>query len=79
MPGKLKPLEGLKVNDVRSELDAPGISTTGKLKNELQADLVDILRGAQRVPTLLSLSLSQSLADLNLQHYKVLDCEFCVV
>ena len=53
-PGSLKPLDGLLVNDLRRELTARGISTSGKLKDELQADLTATLKGAQRVPTLLT-------------------------
>ena len=49
--------------------------TTEKLKDELQTDLVETLRGAQRVPTLLTQRPSQSLTNLNLQQYEVLDCE----
>jgi hypothetical protein len=44
----------------------------GKLKDKVQTDLVETLRGA---PTVLVHNPSQSLSDLNLQHYKVLDCE----
>ena len=49
--------------------------TSGKRKDELQADLTTTLKGAQRVPTLLTQKQSQSLADLNLNKYEVLDCE----
>ena len=74
-PGSLKPLDGLLVNDLRAELQARGMPTSGKLKDELQADLTTTLKGAQRVPTLLTQKPSQSLADLNLNKYEVLDCE----
>ena len=73
--GSLKPLDGLLVNDLRAELQARGMPTLGKLKDKLQADLTATLKGAQRVPTLLTQKPSQSLADLNLNKYEVLDCE----
>ena len=50
--GILKPLDGLLVNDLRAELQARGMPIAGKLKDELQNDLVETLRGA-RVPTVL--------------------------
>ncbi len=74
-PGSLKPFDGLLVNDLRIELQARSMPTMGKLKDELQSDLTAILKGAQRVPTLLTQKPSQSLIDLNLQRYEVLDCE----
>ena len=75
VPGCLKPLEGLKVQELREELEARGQSTEGKLKPELQCELTSILEGAQRVPTLLTLNPTQSLTSLNLGNYEVLDCE----
>ncbi len=41
----------------------------------MQAKLVNLLKGAQRVPSLLVLNPKQSLQELNLQQYEVLDCE----
>lgn len=45
------------------------------LKPQLSTALTEILQGAQRVPTLLSLCPTQSLASLNLHKYEVIDCE----
>ncbi len=73
-PGRLKPLDNLKVQELRQELRARGHSTIG-LKAELQRDLEGILKGVQRVPTLLVLNLHQSLSALNLSQYETLDCE----
>ena len=75
VPGCLKPLEGLRVQELREELEARGQSTDGKMKPQLQSELISILEGAQRVPTLLALNPTQSLASLNLETYEVLDCE----
>ncbi len=44
-------------------------------KPELQEKLTEILEGAQRVPSLLVLSPMQTLTELNLSQYEVLDCE----
>ena len=58
-PGRLKPFDRLLVNNLRTELQANGMITSGKLKD---ADLTAILKGAQR-----------PLQPLNLQWYEVLD------
>lgn len=73
--GTLKPLDGLKVNELREELEARGKGTSGKLKPDMQDELSSILQGAQRVPTLLVLNPQQPLANLNLSQYEILDCE----
>lgn len=44
-------------------------------KKELQEQLSEVLKGAQRVPTLLLQNPQQALSDLNLQDYTVLECE----
>ena len=74
-PGSLKPLDNLKVFDLRKELQAKGVETEGLLKPQLISTLTDILQGAQRVPTLLTLNPTQSLSTLNLSKYEILDCE----
>ena len=48
---------------------------TDVVKKELEQQLHDVLKEAQRVPTLLLLNPQQALSDLNLQNYAVLDCE----
>ena len=74
-PGCLKPLDNLKVADLRKELQTRGVQTQGMLKPQLLSTLTDILQGAQRVPTLLTLYPTQPLSSLNLNKYEVLDCE----
>lgn len=69
--GQLKPLEDLRVKQLHQELEARGYATGDQRKPRLQAELTSILSGVQRVPTLLALDPSQSLASLN----EVLDCE----
>jgi hypothetical protein len=64
--GKLKPLDGLLVADLREELKARKIITDGKKKPQLQSELTELLQGAQRVPTLLTQNPTTSLTSLNL-------------
>ena len=71
----LKPLDNLKIGELQKELQARGYDTTDKLKPELQERLCSLLKGAQRVPTILTLNPTQSLHRLNLTDYEVLDCE----
>ena len=73
--GVLKPLDSLKVSELREELTTRGIKgVKDMLKPGLQKKLDTILEGAQRVPSLLTLNPKQRLEDINLQEY-VLDCE----
>ena len=74
-PGQLKPLEGLLVADLREEWKARNITIDEKKKPQLQLELTELLRGGQRVPTLLSQNPTKSLSFLNLQDYEILDCE----
>lgn len=73
--GKLKPMDGLRVQELRMELQSRGYQTDEKLKPQLQEDLTDLLAGAQRVPTILILDPTQTPTSLNLPKYEVLDCE----
>ena len=74
-PGQLKPLDQLLVANLREELTARRYEIHKMLKPEMQALLTAELKGAQRVPSLLVLNPTQSLRDLHLQDYEVLDCE----
>lgn len=71
----LKPFDKLLVNQVREELHAQGIYDTDKVRKCLDKELNDILKGAQRVRTLLLENPLQSLKGFNLQSYSILDCE----
>ena len=77
VPGALKPLyiPDLPVNDIRKEAVARGKAVTGKNRATLQKELQEILQGVQRVPSLLLLQPDESLTNLNLQYYEVMDCE----
>lgn len=74
-PGRLKPEDSLKAQELCNELTARGEDTEDKLKTDQQDKLTSLLKGAQRVPTLLVSNPSQPLTNLNLEHYKVLDSE----
>ena len=63
------------MKELREELHARGIFDTDKVKKELQEQLNEVLKGAQRVPTLLLQNPQQALSEINLQHYSVLECE----
>ena len=74
-PGQLKPLDHLLVANLREELIAREHDTYQMRKPEMQYLLTEELRGAQRVPSLFVLNPTQSIEDLNVQDYEVLDCE----
>ncbi len=73
--GTLKAFAGLKVAELREELHARGIWDTDKPRKELEEVLAETLKGAQRVPSLLVTNPCQSLEELNLSKYAVVDCE----
>ena len=73
--GRLKPLDGLRIQELRKELESRGYQTGDQLKPQLQETLTELLAGAQRVPTILILNPTQPLSNLNLSRYEVLDCE----
>ena len=64
-PNALRPLENLKVEDIRKELRLRKIYDLDKIKKDLQQQLDMILKGAQCVPTLLILNPTQNLTSLN--------------
>jgi len=74
-PNVLKPFENLKVLELQQELQARGIWDCDRGRKELQDTLADVLKGAQRVPSLLVTDPKQPLKDLHLSKYSVLDCE----
>ena len=73
--GELKPFELHRAEQIREELHARGSVDTDKRKDDLEAMLKGILKGIQRVPTLLLLNPTGELSDLNLEQYTVLECE----
>lgn len=74
-PGKLKPFDHLRVQQIREEFHARGRFDTDKCKDDLEAMLKGTLKGVQRVLSLLLLNSTGRLSDLNLEQYTVLDCE----
>ena len=77
VPCSIKPLyvPDLTVKEIRDELKSRGVMDVTRTRKHLQKELQDILKGVQRVPSLLLLNPQQSLTDLNLQDYTILDCE----
>lgn len=73
--GILKPFDKLKKAELQEELRKRGALNVNLDKKELTSTLTAVLKGAQRVPTILISNPSQSLADLNLSQYAVLDSE----
>lgn len=65
--GVLKPFDKLKKAELQEELRKRGL--------DVESTLTAVLKGAQRVPTILISDPSQCLAALNLSHYEVLDSE----
>lgn len=74
-PNALRPFENLKVEELRRELRIRNEFDLSGVKKELQQRLYAILKGAQRVPSLLLSTPTQSLCSLNLDEYTILDCE----
>ena len=74
-PNKVAPFDGLKIDQIRSELRSRQYYDFGKLKKDMAKDLHDILKGVQRVPSLLLLNPTQELSALNLDRYSILDSE----
>ena len=75
IPGAIKPFESLTTDQLQEELRSRNVFHTSTTKKELKQTLASVLKGAQRVPSLLFLNPSQSLEAINMQHYSVLDCE----
>ena len=71
----LKPFETLDTPQLQEELRKRNILHTATTKKDCSAILTGILKGVQRVATLLMSSPSQSLSSLHLENYEVLDSE----
>ncbi len=74
-PGATKPLEKLRIGELREELKARGVFDLDRLKPESQTELQEILKGVQRVPALLLVNPKQELRSLNINRYEVMACE----
>ena len=71
----VRPFENLSKEELLQEIRQQEQYTSSTNKKDLQQDLNKILRGIQRVPSILLTNPVQSLADFNLEQYQVLDCE----
>ena len=74
-PGVLKPFVNLSKEQLVQELRIRNVFDLTGNKAALMSRLQRELCGAQRVPTILINSPSQSLSEINLDGYTVLDCE----
>ena len=73
--GSAKPFERLTNSQIRDELRSREEFDFGNTKSELVQTLKTTLHGVQRVPSLLLLNPSETLSELNLDCYTILDCE----
>ena len=71
----INPLSDLNVANLRSELQARGISTTGKKRVELDKELAQLQKGTSNVPALLQTTPEATLESCNLSYYEVLPTE----
>ena len=73
--GVLTPFDNLKVDKLRTEIQARGVEDTSMKKGVLRDMLDNILRGVMRVPALLLTDPTQTLTSLNLHNYEVVASE----
>lgn len=73
--GAIRPFQRLNAKELQEELRARNVYHTCTTKRDLQKELARVLKGVQRVPTLLLDNPAMSLAEMQLQRYSVLDCE----
>lgn len=74
--GVLRPFDNLRVNELKRELGARLVHIEeGMLRNDLQRELDNILRGVIRVPALLLANPTQSLLSLGLERYEIVASE----
>jgi len=73
--GVVRPFKQMTSEQLQQELRTRNVFHTHTRKSDLQQELNRVLKGVQRVPTLLLQYPSQPLGDLNLDRYTILDCE----
>ena len=64
-------MDNLKIQELRTELEKRGLSTSRKRKPELEKDFDELRRGIVNVPALLQGVPETPLADLSLDKYEV--------
>lgn len=75
-PGIIHPFDNLRVNELRSELEARGVVLEDKVyRADLQKSLDLILKGVSRVPALLLTNPTQYLVSLNIHKYEIMASE----
>ena len=73
--GGTKPLDGLGVAELRSELNAHGIHTTNKTKKQLQPIFDNLRKGINHVPALIQACPTTTLTAVNLDRYEIIPTE----
>ena len=73
--GVVRPFQSLSATQLQEELRSRDVYHTCTTKSDLQKELSRVLKGVQRVPTLLLNTPQVQLKDVNLQRYCILDCE----
>lgn len=72
---QVRPFQRLNAKELQEDLRARNVHHTCRTKRDLQKELTRVLKGIQRVPTLLLDNPAISLAEMQVQRYSVLDCE----
>lgn len=73
--GIVHPFQSLNAKQIQEELRSRNIYHIHTTKRDLQKELATVLKGVQRVPTILLDRPDMTLADINLHRYCILDCE----
>ena len=74
-PHVVRPFKSLNTDQLQQELRSRNILHTATTKVELQKELARVLKGVQRVPTLLLDNPTHPLSTLNMHRYCILECE----
>ena len=73
--GAIRPFQRLNAKQLQEELRARNVNNSCTIKVDLKKELARVLKGVQRVPTLLLNNPAVSLVEMQLQRYSILDCE----
>lgn len=74
-PGVIRPFQTLSTRELQDELRARNVYHMCTTKRSLQKELARVLKGVQRVPTLLLENPEAELNSMQLGRYCILDCE----
>ena len=71
----INPMDNLKVQELKTELESRGVTTQGKKRPQLESEFVELRRGIVNVAALLQSDPDSSLSSLCLDRYEVLPTE----